>query len=566
MKRVNDKDTGETPRSWGPNHLVSMADQLVKEIRSEQVETNIDAAVVQSDRDPLCIYDRMKRYPRIVVWELTLACNMHCKHCGSSAGKGRSDELHLERMLRLCDELAELECERLTLLGGEPLIHPNWEDVTARLKAQGVRVNVITNGWLLDEPRFCDRVDNAGFSIVGISIDGMEKTHDDLRRSGSFQRVSRGMDLLQERNVAVAAVTVLTRESIQQLEELYGFLIDRGVKVWQLQIAAPLGRLGTDDPKLIDPQQIRGIFDFVAGKKSSKSGMVIDLADNIGYFPPGKTGFIRTTRPRNNSWLGCPAGIQVLGIDSNGDLKGCQSLPSIPAFIEGNVRDRSLEEIWNDPKGFGYNRRFTREQLGGFCAECRFGSLCKAGCSSMAYSYTGSTGDNPMCVYRVYQDKVPDRMMSCGQLEAEGKKLIASKDFRRALPLYERAAALNPQDPHLLDVLGFLHYMTGHYRQAADCCRKSIEIEPNNTYALKGLGLCLVELDSVDEGIALVQQAIAINPDDFEAHYDLAVVYLKIKRYEEARRHLVKASAIDPSRDQQVNHVLAEIERLNDPS
>lgn len=558
-------DKAEKPRFSALNNLVSVTRQLVQEIRNEELETNIDAAVRQSDRDPLSIYNSKKRYPRIVVWELTLACNMRCTHCGSSAGKARSDELRAEEMFRLCDELAELGCERLTLLGGEPLIHPRWEDITFRLKNNGVRVNVITNGWLLADPRFCDRISNAGFSIVGISIDGLQNSHDKLRRPGSFQRLSRGVDLLQARAVPVAAVTVLTRDSLQQLEELYEFLIERGVKVWQLQIAAPLGRLRPDDPILIQPDQIQGIFDFLHEKRESKSGMVIDLADNIGYFPPGKSSFLRTTRSSNQSWTGCLAGIQVLGIDSNGDIKGCQSLPSTPAFVEGNIRDRSLKEIWNDPEGFSYNRGFSRKQLGGFCAECRYGSLCKAGCSSTAYAFTGSTGDNPMCLHRTSREKSADQPDSSARPGTEGKKLIENKEYRRALPLYERAAARNPRDPRVLDVLGFLHYMTGNYAEAADYCRKSMEIKPNNPYALKGLGLCLVEMNRVAEGIALIHQAIAIKPDDFDAHFDLAVVYMKTKQYEKAGQQLQRASAIDPARAREVDRALAQLNRLRKP-
>ncbi len=553
-------------RSCNLNNLVSLAEEVAREVQTEELERDLDDLLACTDRDPLYIYKSKKRYPRTVVWELTLSCNMRCSHCGSSAGKGRRDELGRDEMFRLCDELGELECERLTLLGGEPLIHPHWEQIALRLQERRVRVNVITNGWTLNDPHLCDRIRNAGLSIVGISIDGLEKSHDALRRSGSFKRLSRGMDLLSEREITVAAVTVVTQDSIKEINELYNFFVDRGVKVWQLQIAAPLGRLHPDNPILIQPHQVQMIYDFLKEKKASKSTLTIDLADNIGYFPPGNDTYFRTTRRNNKSWIGCLAGIQVLGIDSNGDIKGCQSLPSIPKFIEGNVRETPLKEIWNNPDGFSYNRRFSRSQLGGFCSDCRYASLCKAGCSSTAYAYSGSTGDNPMCIYRDSQEQGPAQNLGLGELKKQGRELIENKEYRRALRLFEHVIAQNPQDRHILDILGFLCYMTGSYKDAADYCTRSLEIKPDNPYSLKGLGLCLVEMDQVDKGIALIRKAIEIDPEFFDAHFDLAVVYMKTKQFGRARQHFEKAKTIDPNRNREVNRALTRLERLSNPS
>jgi radical SAM protein with 4Fe4S-binding SPASM domain len=289
-------------------------------------------------------------------------------------------------------------------LGGEPLIHPHWPELTRRLQQNGIRVNVITNGWTLIDEKVCDELKETGLTIVGISIDGMKASHDKLRREGSFDRIIRGMDLLKERDVSVAACTVITSDSIHDLDELYDLLVDKGVKVWQIQIASPLGRLERDDPILIKPAQIKAIYDFFNKKRALKPRMHIDLADDVGYYPMWEEGYVRNTRNTGFIWTGCHAGIQVMGIDSNGNIKGCQSLPSIPEYLEGNIKERSLASIWNNPDGFSYNRRFTMKQLKGYCAECRYGPLCKAGCSSCAIGFSGDIGDNPMCIYRVMQE------------------------------------------------------------------------------------------------------------------------------------------------------------------
>jgi radical SAM protein with 4Fe4S-binding SPASM domain len=387
------------------SYLLNEAKTIFEEIKQEKIEETIKEEVEVARNDPLALYKRLKWYPRFVVWELTLACNMRCAHCGSTAGVRRSDELTLDQMFKVADELGELECERLTLLGGEPLIHPHWMEITERLQSNGVRVNVITNGWTLIEERLCDKLKEAGLTIIGISIDGMKESHNKLRREGSFERIQKGMDLLREREISMAVCTVITSDSIHDLNDLYDMLIEKGVKVWQIQIASPLGRLDKNDPLLIKPEQIDDIYTFFFEKRKLNNSMHIDLADDVGYYPPREEGYIRNTRNNGLLWTGCHAGIQVLGIDSNGSIKGCQSLPSTREYIEGNVKEKSLKSIWNDPDNFKYNRQFTLSQLKGYCAECYYGPLCKAGCHSCAISYTGDTGENPMCIYKVYQTK-----------------------------------------------------------------------------------------------------------------------------------------------------------------
>ncbi|MCU0692087.1 MAG: radical SAM protein [Polyangiaceae bacterium] len=388
-----------TGRACHIRHITDDAKHIFQEIRAQR---ELEALVAMANEDPIAPYRTRPWRPRFVVWELTLMCNMRCAHCGSSAGRARDDELSLDQMLRVCDELGELECERVTLLGGEPLIHPHWEQVAARIRSNGYRANVITNGWTLDE-HLCDRIAAAQLSIVGISVDGMRESHDKLRRrSGSFDRILHGMKLLKERNLPIAVATVVTNDSLDDLEQMYELLTEHDVGVWQLQIGAPLGRLQKDDPVLMRVDRLPQLLDFIENKQALGHRPRVDMADCVGYYSPQEMRGIRAKTPGGAMfWTGCHAGIQAMGLDSNGTVKGCQSLPSTPAYMEGNVRDRSLKDIWNDPAAFRYTRRFSLSDLREGCAACRYGALCKGGCTSGAISHTGCAGDNPMCWQRV---------------------------------------------------------------------------------------------------------------------------------------------------------------------
>jgi radical SAM protein with 4Fe4S-binding SPASM domain len=340
--------------------------------------------------------------PAAVVWELTLRCNMRCAHCGSVAGAARADELSLEECLGVCDDLGRLGCERLTLLGGEPFLHGHWEEIARRLRENNVVINAITNGYLLDE-KLVERVLDAGFSNLGVSVDGIGESHDRLRRiQGSFERLDRGLRLCREAGLLTGAVTTLTSENVAELEAIHDFLVERGVQRWQVQTASPMGRLHRKSPLLVTREQYLRVIDFLV-RKRSEGRIVVDPGDDMGYF--GEAEYRLRSDPDRYPpfWIGCQAGCQVLGIESDGGIKGCLSLPSVPEFMEGNIRERSLEEIWNSPTAFRYNRHFQRAWMRGACARCRYAALCRAGCHSSAYCWSGSVFDNPYCFHRLVE-------------------------------------------------------------------------------------------------------------------------------------------------------------------
>ena len=129
----------------------------------------------------------MEFAPLAAVWEMTMACNMRCGHCGSSCTDRLPDELTQEEALRLCDDLVELGLRFITLSGGEPLLRQDWPTITRRLTDQGTVVNMISNGWLVDDTAI-DRAITSGLQSIAVSLDGLEKTHDSIRKQGAFAK------------------------------------------------------------------------------------------------------------------------------------------------------------------------------------------------------------------------------------------------------------------------------------------------------------------------------------------------------------------------------------------
>ncbi len=387
--------------------LLEVARRAAAEVEEHpaSLDDRIERMLHRLDGDPRYLLDRISQEPRNVVLELTLRCNMRCRHCGSAAGRARPDELSREEWLELVDHLAALGTKVVTLLGGEPLLSPHWEALADRLQDHGIWVNTITNGWTLHRPAMADRVAASALRSLGLSIDGDQPTHDDLRRRpGSFERIERGIALLQERGFReLSAITCVTRANLDQLPWLHQWLTERGVKRWRLQICVPEGRMCRSDPVVLRPEDLPRLVDFIREWRD-KSALRIGTADNVGYFG----GCEDVTRARHGTqrfWTGCSAGLQTMGITSDGGVLGCLSFPAEPPWLEGNIRERPLAEIWNDPDAFSYNRRFELEQLAGACRDCRYGRLCRAGCLSSNVGYSGTVGENPYCLEVVNRGK-----------------------------------------------------------------------------------------------------------------------------------------------------------------
>jgi radical SAM protein with 4Fe4S-binding SPASM domain len=102
-------------------------------------------------------------------------------------------------------------------------------------------------------------------------------------------------------------------------------------------------------------------------------------------------------------WQGCRAGLNGLGLEADGTIKGCPSLPT-SAYAGGNIRDRSLKEIVEQTAELRFNLGAgTLEgtsHLWGFCKTCEFAQLCRGGCSWTAHVFFNRRGNNPYCHHR----------------------------------------------------------------------------------------------------------------------------------------------------------------------
>ena len=174
------------------------------------------------------------------VWEITLACCFSCRYCGSKGGKARENELTTQECLRVAEQLSDLGCQRVSLIGGEVFMRPDWLAIVRALTERQIRVSVITNGYLF--PRgMITRLKEAGVESVAVSLDGLEEIHDRYRQSGSYRRADSAIDVLSGSGIPVSVITTLHSGNVPYLASFYQYLLTKHIAAWQLQACSPMG-------------------------------------------------------------------------------------------------------------------------------------------------------------------------------------------------------------------------------------------------------------------------------------------------------------------------------------
>jgi radical SAM protein with 4Fe4S-binding SPASM domain len=257
-------------------------------------------------------------------------------------------------------------------------------------------LSIVTNGfWNPDD--FVPILTELETDSVTVGLDGLEETHDKIRGvKGSFKKAVDFLRKCKEAELPTSAITTAHKINFKEIKNMADLVLeDIGVD-WQLQEAVPIGRF--DDKLRLDDEEYYSFGVFVSNlqKKYSKERVVgghnfgfhSEVMGNLSLYP---------------EWNGCYAGISVLGIKHNGNVTGCLTLPD--KYIEGNIRDINIVDMWNSPEYFTYNRKFKSEDLGENCVGCKYGLSCKGGCMSRSTTITDKPHNDPHCFYRIEMKK-----------------------------------------------------------------------------------------------------------------------------------------------------------------
>lgn len=374
-------------------------------LRAPRPRTSLPLLVAGKRHLPLATAAREKDVaarPIYAVWEVTLQCDLACRHCGSRAGHARPDELSTAECLDLVRQMAELGVLEVTLIGGEAYLREDWLEIVAAIRAHGMACSMTTGGRGLTAERAAS-AKAAGLMGVSVSIDGSEQTHDRLRGvKGSYRSALLAMKHASAVGLPFSTNTQVNRLSVHELPDVLEQMIELGSHSWQLQMTVAMGRAVDEPEVLLQPYDLLTVFPLLDRLKSRCDEVGIKLwpGNNLGYFGPYEHR-LRGSLPRGHGGS-CGAGKSTLGIEADGSIKGCPSLPS-EAWVGGNVRDSSLRDIWQRATPLRYTRDRGTADLWGYCGECYYADVCRAGCTWTGFVLFGKPGNNPYCHHRALE-------------------------------------------------------------------------------------------------------------------------------------------------------------------
>ena len=355
--------------------------------------------------------------PTYVVWELTLKCDLACAHCGSRAGRTRPEELDTAECLNLVVQMAALGVLEVTVIGGEAYLREDWLQIVGAIREAGMRCSMTTGGRGITA-ELARAGAEAGLQSTSVSIDGNEATHDRLRGvTGAHRSALAAAAHLKAAGIGLAVNTQINRLSMRELPEVLETIIALGARAWQIQLTVAMGRAADDPGLLLQPEDLLELFPLLAKLKTrcDNAGVALWPGNNVGYFGPYES-ILRGGMQRGHM-ASCGAGCTTLGIEANGAIKGCPSLHTVP-WTGGNIRDATLQDIWERSASLRYMRDRTVDDLWGYCRTCYYADVCRAGCTWTVFSLFGKPGNNPLCHHRALEMRRQGKRERLVQIEA----------------------------------------------------------------------------------------------------------------------------------------------------
>lgn len=322
----------------------------------------------------------------IVVWNITRRCNLSCLHCYSnSENKTFGAELSTTEALGVIDDLSEYEIPALLFSGGEPLLREDLFELANYAKSKGIRIVLSTNGTLINS-NMAEKIQTAGFSYVGISLDGIGPVNDKFRgMSGAFDITMKSFRNLKALNQRVGLRMTLTKYNIDDINNIFEFIekekIDR--TCFYHLVYAGRGNVNFD----INNLQTRQAMDTILKRTKNlhDRGLSIDIltVDNhvdavYLYLKLLQEDADKAKRVYEKLiWNGggnYSSGIGIGAIDPEGNVHPDQFWQH---YNLGNVKQRKFSQIWedtSDPIMKGLKDR--KKLLKGKCSCCKWIDIC----------------------------------------------------------------------------------------------------------------------------------------------------------------------------------------------
>ncbi len=283
--------------------------------------------------------------PWLILFDPTMACNMHCVGCWSGT-YGHKDNLTFEEMDKIVTQGKELGVYLYMMTGGEPMVRKN-DILKLCEKHSDCFFAAYSNSTLIDE-ELCEKVKKLGNLLFMLSIEGTPDTNDARRGEGHYDAVMKAMDLLQKHGILFGTSICYTRDNIEAVtsDDFLRLIADKGARFGFYFHYMPVGNNAV--PELMPtPEQRVKMIERIRYVRSDKC--------DIGFYP--------MDFQNDGEYVGgCIAGGRnYFHINSHGDAEPCVFIH----YSNTNIKDNSILEMLQSPLFMAYHegQPFNRNHL-----------------------------------------------------------------------------------------------------------------------------------------------------------------------------------------------------------
>ena len=302
--------------------------------------------------------------------EITNKCNLSCLHCFNNSGEPLSDELTTEEICSLIDVLSSMGVHRLTLTGGEPLVHPDLFEIVEHARKAPMTVTIFTNGTLITEEHV-EKFKKVGVKVA-VSVDSCnEQTHDTFRgKKGALKRTLQGITLLRAAGLSVTVSVSLSQLNKNELVDTLKYFREHNLTDYQVAEVSTSGR-GLDEVVITPEEYYQVLVEQLTYEKGVKK--------------------VKGLAPKRED--GCGIAQSLIYVKADGTILPCHTCCKDMGV--GNVRDVDLAEFWDTNETLEMLRRIRAEDDSN-CRGCQYLHFCD-GCIGNAFIF-----EKKICTYDLY--------------------------------------------------------------------------------------------------------------------------------------------------------------------
>ena len=353
------------------------------------------------DRFPGFVFNRA---PRNVYWEMTIACDLACKHCRADAISERDPrELSLDEAKAMLRDIKTMG-SMIVLTGGDPMKRPDLFEIIAYGRELDIPMSITPSTTQTITRDAVRQFKELGMAAMGVSLDGpTAEVHDAFRGvDGTFEKSRQTLAWAREFKIPVQVNTTVTQGTLPHLPAMYELLRTTAappVRRWSLFLLVPVGR-GTE-LGVPTADEVEQLFEWVYGEaKDAPFHMsTVEAPHYRRYWTQRRLAEGASEEELGHAakrmGFGVRDGNGVIFVSHQGDVFPAGFLP-VPKL--GNVRESLLSEIYRDHRALHELRNM--DQLRGKCGACEFRWAC-GGSRARAWAMSGDVlGSDPLCSFQ----------------------------------------------------------------------------------------------------------------------------------------------------------------------